>query len=200
MKPAAPVTIAFIEPKPAVSRPPFASAPILLMVSRFEEWLVDSGIGVSVKQFPTGTRTAVDAARAVGCDVGQIVKSLVFVAAGRSVVALVSGANRLDEARLGAAAGEPVTKADAEVVRTATGYAIGGVPPFGHATDVPVFMDRDLLGYEVVWAAAGRPDSVFEIDPERLRELSEATVADLKAEPPHPSSASGARPPHEVGR
>src|SRR6266851_3032685 len=118
-------------------------------VSRFEAWLGDSGIGVTVKQFPAGTRTAVDAARAVGCDVGQIVKSLVFMAAGRPVVALVSGANRLDEARLGAAAGEPVTKADAEVVRTATGYAIGGVPPFGHATGVPVFMDRELLGYEV---------------------------------------------------
>ena len=150
------------------------------MVSRFEAWLADSGIGVSVKQFPTGTRTAVDAARAVGCDVGQIVKSLVFVAAGRPVVALVSGANRLDESRLEAAAGTPVTKADAEVARSATGYAIGGVPPFGHATDVPVFMDRDLLGHQVVWAAAGRPDSVFEIDPDRLRELSQATVADLK--------------------
>src|SRR5258706_496404 len=105
-------------------------------MSRFESWLADSGIGVSVKQFPTGTRTAVDAARAVGCDVGQIVKSLVFVAAGNPVIALVSGANRLDETRLGAAAGEPVTKADAEIARTATGYAIGGVPPFGHATDL----------------------------------------------------------------
>jgi prolyl-tRNA editing enzyme YbaK/EbsC (Cys-tRNA(Pro) deacylase) len=149
-------------------------------MSRFEAWLGDSGIGVTVKQFPSGTRTAVDAARAVGCDVGQIVKSLVFVAAGRPVVALVSGANRLDENRLGAAAGLPVTKADADVARSATGYAIGGVPPFGHATDMPVFMDRDLLGHRVVWAAAGRPDSVFEIDPERLCELSQATVAELK--------------------
>jgi prolyl-tRNA editing enzyme YbaK/EbsC (Cys-tRNA(Pro) deacylase) len=76
-----------------------------------------------------------------------------------------------------------VTKADAETARTATGYAIGGVPPFGHATEVPVFMDRDLLGHATVWAAAGRPDSVFEISPERLQELSGATVLDLKAEP-----------------
>lgn len=151
-------------------------------MSRFEAWLDDSGIGVTVKQFPAGTRTAVDAARAVGCDVGQIVKSLVFVAAGRPVVALVSGANRLDERSLGAAAGEPVAKADAEEARSATGYAIGGVPPFGHATDVPVFMDRDLLGHEVVWAAAGRPDSVFEIAPEKLRQLSRAVVADLKVD------------------
>jgi prolyl-tRNA editing enzyme YbaK/EbsC (Cys-tRNA(Pro) deacylase) len=155
-------------------------APYLLNMSRFESWLADSGIGVSVKQFPAGTRTAGDAARAVGCDVGQIVKSLVFVAAGNPVIALVSGANRLDETLLGAAAGEPVTKADAEIARTATGYAIGGVPPFGHATDLPVFMDRDLMSHPVVWAAAGRPDSVFEIEPERLRELSHAVVADLK--------------------
>ena len=144
-------------------------------------WLAESGIGVGVRQFPEGTRTAVDAARAVGCQVEQIVKSLVFVAGGRPVVVLVSGANRLDEKRLAAIAGEPVTKADAETARTATGYAIGGVPPFGHATDVPVFMDRDLLGHGVVWAAAGRPDSVFEIAPSRLRELSQAVVADLKA-------------------
>jgi prolyl-tRNA editing enzyme YbaK/EbsC (Cys-tRNA(Pro) deacylase) len=135
-----------------------------------------------VKQFPEGTRTAADAARAIGCEVAQIVKSLVFVAGGRPVVTLVSGSNRLDERRLGAAAGEPVAKADAETARTATGYAIGGVPPFGHATEVPVFMDRDLLGHATVWAAAGRPDSVFEIAPERLRELSRATVMDLKAE------------------
>ena len=144
-------------------------------------WLAESGIGVAVKQFPEGTRTAVDAARAVGCQVEQIVKSLVFVAGGRPVVALVSGANRLDEKRLAAVAGEPVTKADAETARTATGYAIGGVPPFGHATDLPVYMDRDLLGHGVVWAAAGRPDSVFEIAPERLRDLSQAVMADLKA-------------------
>jgi prolyl-tRNA editing enzyme YbaK/EbsC (Cys-tRNA(Pro) deacylase) len=150
-------------------------------MNRFESWLSGSDIGVTVKQFPSGTRTAVDAARAVGCDVGQIVKSLVFVAAGRPVVALVSGANRLYEGRLAAVAGSPVTKADAEIARTATGYAIGGVPPFGHASDIPVFMDRDLLDHEVVWAAAGRPDSVFEIAPQRLRELSQAEVADLKA-------------------
>jgi prolyl-tRNA editing enzyme YbaK/EbsC (Cys-tRNA(Pro) deacylase) len=151
-------------------------------MSRFEAWLADSGVGVAVKQFPAGTRTASDAARAIGCEVGQIVKSLVFVAAGKPVVALVSGANRLDETRLADVAGGPVTKADAETARGATGYAIGGVPPFGHATAVPVFMDRDLLAHGVVWAAAGRPDSVFEISPDRLRELSQAELADLKAE------------------
>jgi prolyl-tRNA editing enzyme YbaK/EbsC (Cys-tRNA(Pro) deacylase) len=152
-------------------------------MERFEVWLAESGIGLAIKRFPEGTRTAVDAAKAVGCEVEQIVKSLVFVAGGRPVVALVSGGNRLDEARLAAVAGEPVTKADAQIARAATGYAIGGVPPFGHATDVPVFMDRDLMGHGVVWAAAGRPDSVFEISPGRLRELSDAVVADLKVQP-----------------
>jgi prolyl-tRNA editing enzyme YbaK/EbsC (Cys-tRNA(Pro) deacylase) len=150
-------------------------------VNRFESWLSTADLGVTVKEFPQGTRTAIDAARAVGCEVGQIVKSLVFVAGGRPVVALVSGANRLDERRLAAVAGEPVAKADAGTVRSATGYSIGGVPPFGHATEVPVFMDRDLLGYGVVWAAGGRPDSVFEIQPDRLRELSNAKVSDLKS-------------------
>ncbi|HEX2682278.1 MAG TPA: YbaK/EbsC family protein [Candidatus Dormibacteraeota bacterium] len=149
-------------------------------MNRFEGWLASTDFGVNVREFPQGTRTAVAAARAVGCDVGQIVKSLVFVAGGKPVVALVSGANRLDERRFGAVAGEPVVKADAETARAATGYSIGGVPPFGHATDVPVYMDRDLMGFGVVWAAAGRPDSVFEIGPERLRELSHAKVIDLK--------------------
>lgn len=153
-------------------------------MSRFEAWLADSGVGISVKQFPAGTRTAVDAANAIGCEVGQIVKSLVFVAAGRPVVALVSGENRLDERRLASVAGEPVAKADAETARVATGYSIGGVPPFGHATEIRVFMDRDLLGHGVVWAAAGRPDSVFEMSPERLLELSQAVVADLKVTSP----------------
>jgi prolyl-tRNA editing enzyme YbaK/EbsC (Cys-tRNA(Pro) deacylase) len=151
-------------------------------VNRFEAWLSASGAGIAVKEFPDGTRTAVDAAKAVGCELGQIVKSLVFVAGGRPVVALVSGANRLDERRLAKVAGEPVKKADAETARAATGFSIGGVPPFGHATQVPVFMDRDLLRYTEVWAAAGRPDSVFEIAPERLRELSHATVTDLKVQ------------------
>jgi prolyl-tRNA editing enzyme YbaK/EbsC (Cys-tRNA(Pro) deacylase) len=150
-------------------------------MNRFESWLATTDHRITVREFPDGTRTATDAARAVGCEVGQIVKSLVFVAGGRPVVALVSGANRLDESRLAQIAGGPVNKADADTARSATGYSIGGVPPFGHATEVPIYMDRDLLGHASVWAAAGRPDSVFEIAPDRLRELSHATVADLKA-------------------
>src|ERR1700730_11621989 len=146
MKPAAPVTTAFIgrKTKPHERRG-FAvrsrgslllnvatancKRPYPLNMSRFEAWLGDSGIGVTVKQFPLGPRTAAAAARAVGCGVGEGVKSVGFVSAGRPVVALVSGANRLDESRLGATAGLPVTKADAEAARSATGYSIGGVPP-----------------------------------------------------------------------
>jgi len=133
-----------------------------------------------VRRFPEGTRTAEDAAAAIGCALGQIVKSLVFLAAGRPVVALVSGANRLDTARLGTLAGEPVIKADAGITRAATGYSIGGVPPFGHEQPLAVYVDRDLLGYALVWAAAGRPDSVFAVTPGRLLEISGGAAADLK--------------------
>jgi len=164
-------------------------------MNRFEAWPVTTDLGMTVKDFPQGTRTATEAARAVGCELGQIVKSLVFMAGASPVIALMSGPNRLDEARLAALVGEPVSKADPETARVATGYSIGGVPPFGHATEVPVFMDRDLLAYPAVWAAAGRPDAVFEIAPKRLRELSKAVIADLKAsgEPAGPAVRPNSR-------
>lgn len=133
-----------------------------------------------VERFPEGTRTAPDAARAIGCQLGQIVKSLVFVAGSTPVMALVSGSNRLDPAKLSALVGAPVAKADAELTRFETGFAIGGVPPFGHHRQMAVYMDQDLLQYELVWAAAGRPDSVFAINPRRLVELAAAIPADLR--------------------
>lgn len=147
------------------------------MAARLAELLEE----FEVRRFPEGTGTAEDAARAIGCRLGQIVKSLVFVAADRPVVALVSGENRLDPARLADLAGGPVAKADAETTRESTGFAIGGVPPFGHASALPVFVDRDLFQFSVVWAAAGRPDAVFAIEPERLLQLSQGVVADLKS-------------------
>jgi prolyl-tRNA editing enzyme YbaK/EbsC (Cys-tRNA(Pro) deacylase) len=146
------------------------------MATRLEDLLVE----FAVRQFPAGTRTAQDAALAIGCSLGQIVKSLVFVAGGRPVVALVSGSNRLDPLRLAQLAGEPVAKADADLTRASTGYAIGGVPPFGHVQKLPVFVDRDLLRFDIVWAAAGRPDSVFAVVPSRLLELSGGELCDLK--------------------
>lgn len=143
-----------------------------------------AGLDIAVRRFPEGTRTAEDAARAVGCQVGQIVKSLVFVADGRPVVALVSGAHRLDPARLAAALGATeVQRADGNLVREATGFAIGGVPPLGHVRALPTVMDRALLVHDLLWAAAGRPDAVFPVTPADLERASGAMVADLAADP-----------------
>jgi prolyl-tRNA editing enzyme YbaK/EbsC (Cys-tRNA(Pro) deacylase) len=139
------------------------------------------GLDVELKEFPEGTRTAEDAARAIGVEVGQIVKSLVFALDDSLVMALVSGRNRLDEARLATAlGGTTVGRADAEGVRTATGFAIGGVPPFGHPALLPTAIDEDLLGYDEVWAAAGTPRDVFALAPADLVRLTGGTVAALR--------------------
>jgi prolyl-tRNA editing enzyme YbaK/EbsC (Cys-tRNA(Pro) deacylase) len=139
------------------------------------------GLTVEPVRFPEGTKTAIDAANAIGCDVGQIVKSLIFAVDGEVVLAYVSGANQLDEAKLASAAGGlQCSRVDADVVRSATGYPIGGVPPFGHATRLRVFIDPDLLQYAEVWAAAGTWHDVFGIEPHKLVEASEGVVTDLK--------------------
>lgn len=130
------------------------------------------GLALEVREHPEGTRTAAEAAAAVGCEVARIVKSLVFTVDGEPVVALVAGDARLDESRLAAAAGGTVGRADADVVRSATGYPIGGVPPFGHATSLPTFVDESLLAHDTVWAAAGTPRHVFEVAPADLLRLS----------------------------
>lgn len=148
---------------------------------RVAEAARELGLSIEVRDFPEGTRTAEDAARAIGVGVGQIVKSLVFLADTRPIVCLVSGSNRVDTARLGSAIGaEHIARAPAEVVREATGYAVGGVPPFGHATEIPIYCDRDLLAFDVVWAAAGTPMSVFSVPPAALVEACGATLVDLK--------------------
>jgi Cys-tRNA(Pro) deacylase len=141
-----------------------------------------AGLQISVQRFPEGTRTAADAARAVGCDVAQIVKSLVFVAGEGPVLALVSGANRVDLDRLAAAVGaDSARRADGDEARRATGFAVGGVPPFGHDGRVTVVVDRDLLGHERLWAAAGMPDAVFSIAPDDLLRACGGIVADISA-------------------
>lgn len=138
------------------------------------------GVDVQPRRFPDGTRTAADAAAAVGCDVAQIVKSLVFVADERPVLVLTSGARRVEETKLAAATGASVVrKASADEVRTATGYAIGGTPPFGHDTPLEVLCDEHLLAHEVVWAAAGTPMDVFDLHPDTLVAASRARVADV---------------------
>ena len=138
------------------------------------------GLDIDVVEYPDGTRTAVDAAAAVGCDVAQIVKSLVFELDGEPCLALVAGDRRLDPARLAEAlGGDRVGRADADAVRAATGFPIGGVPPIAHATQLPVALDRSLLDHELVWAAAGTPRHVFAVRPSALFEAVGGTVADL---------------------
>ena len=143
--------------------------------------LRQAGVDAQILEFPQSTRTARDAAAAVGTTVAQIVKSLVFLAGGRPVLVLGSGANRVDGAKLAAAAGVVrVAKADAELVRDVTGFAIGGVPPVGHRSTLPVYLDRDLMAFDVVYASGGTPNTVFPIAPRELARLTAATVADLR--------------------
>jgi len=141
-----------------------------------------AGLPIEVQRFPEGTRTAADAARAVGCDVAQIVKSLVFMADGEPVLALLSGADRLDPERLATAIGATaVRRADGDEARAATGFAIGGVPPIGHARPITVLIDEHLLTHDLVWAAAGLPDAVFSVSPRALQAAAGARAAALAA-------------------
>ena len=148
------------------------------------------GLEIDVKEFPEGTRTAQDAAAAIGVTVGQIVKSLVFAVGfesdgddpatdGETVVAYVSGSNQLDEQALAAAGAARAWRVEAERVRAATGFPVGGVPPFGHSTQMRVFVDVDLLAHDEVWAAAGTPRHVFALRPDQLVAMSGAVAAPL---------------------
>ncbi len=138
------------------------------------------GVDVHAREFAGGTRTAADAAAAIGVELGQIVKSLVFGVDGEVVVALVSGENLLDESKLARAAGaERAWREDADTVRETTGYPLGGVPPFGHREPLRVFVDEDLLGFDELWAAAGTPNANFPITPADLLRATGGTVCDL---------------------
>jgi prolyl-tRNA editing enzyme YbaK/EbsC (Cys-tRNA(Pro) deacylase) len=143
---------------------------------RVQDALTAAGLDSTVRHMPKSTRTAEEAAAACGCQVGQIVKSLIFRGAesGRPYLLLVSGANRVDENAAAAEVGEALVRPDAPFVREATGFAIGGIPPLGHATQLATFIDEALFGYDVIWAAAGTPDAVFPIAPERLAEAASA--------------------------
>jgi prolyl-tRNA editing enzyme YbaK/EbsC (Cys-tRNA(Pro) deacylase) len=141
-----------------------------------------AGIELRVRRFTASTRTAQDAAREIGTTVDRIVKSLVFMSGDGAVIVLCSGASRVDERRLAVALGvTEVRRATADEAKSATGYAIGGVPPFAHATACRVLCDRGLLAFDEVWAAAGLPDAVFPIAPSELVRLSGAAVADVTA-------------------
>jgi len=151
-------------------------------VDRFVEAARAQGIDPDVRRFPEGTKTAEDASRAIGCDVGQIVKSLVFMADDRPVMAFTSGANRVDEALLAAALGaSAVRRATPDEARAATGFAVGGTPPFGHPDRLTCVVDEDLLTWDEIWAAAGTPDAVFPLTPAELLRASGATPVDIVA-------------------
>ena len=150
-------------------------------VVRVMEAARERGLEISTKRFPEGTKTAADAAAAIGVSVGQIVKSLVFGVDTEIVMALVSGSNQLDEKKLAAAAGgAKCSRVDADAVRAATGYPIGGVPPFGHSTQLRVFVDPDLLQYDEVWAAAGTWNDNFGAAPADIVRVAGGVVTDLK--------------------
>ena len=148
---------------------------------RVQEALRRAGFANDVVVLPRSARTAADAAAAIGCDVAQIVKSLVFRAMddGRPILALTSGGNRVDEGKLAALVGGAIVRADAAFVREQTGFAIGGVPPIGHTGAVAPFLDRDLFRFVDLWAAAGHPHAVFRLTPDELRAMTGGRIADF---------------------
>jgi len=162
--------------------PVSAEAPSLpASARRVQDELARRGHDLAVVEFAASTRSSADAAAAIGCSVAQIAKSLVFRAkpSGRPVLVVASGANRVDEKKVEAALGEKLGKADANYVREKTGFAIGGVPPVGHLVPPATFIDRDLMGFAEIWAAAGTPNAVFRLTPAVLVELTGGQVVDL---------------------
>jgi Cys-tRNA(Pro) deacylase len=182
-------TVPIVPPADAI----LAAVPTALehpAVQRVLDLAARKGVTLEVMTFPDSTHTAADAARVVGAEIGQIVKSLVFVSSGEDgtlepIVCLVSGANRVDLERLAAVVGRrDVRRATAREADELTGYTIGGIPPFGHLSRTRVIMDPDLGRYETVWAAAGLPIAVFPVAPSVLRMLADAHVAPIAEEPP----------------
>ena len=150
---------------------------------RVAQLLREAGVEAQVVEFDQPTRTSAEAAAALGCEVAEIAKSIVLRGAesGQAVIVVASGANRVSEAKVAALLGEPLERADAQFVRTATGYAIGGVAPIGHATAVKMLLDEDMRRFATVWAAAGTPYSVFALKPDELRRITGAEWSDVKA-------------------
>jgi prolyl-tRNA editing enzyme YbaK/EbsC (Cys-tRNA(Pro) deacylase) len=151
-------------------------------VERVRAALLAAGHPDTVREFPAGTRTAADAAAAVGCTVAQIAKSIVFRTEGRAVVVIASGANRVDAKKVAAALGVAVRRADADFVRDVTGFAIGGVAPVGHLAPPLLVFDRDLMALHPIYAAAGSPSHVFESEAAELVRITGAPVADIRQE------------------
>ncbi len=153
-------------------------------VERVRAALLAAGHEDTITEFPAGTRTAADAAAAIGCTVAQIAKSIVFRADQQAVVVIASGANRVDATKVAAALGVAIRRADAGFVREATGFVVGGVAPLGHTAPPLVLFDRDLLDLHSVWAAAGSPSMVFRTEAATLLRITGASVADIREEEP----------------
>ncbi len=156
--------------------------PLSASSQKVQEALIALGYSFTVIESDIPTKTAGQAADFAGCQLGQIVKSLIFRGAvsGKPILVLTSGANRVDEQRISAYAEEPIGRADPDFVRSVTGFAIGGVPPLGHLQPVETYLDEDLMQYETIWAAAGTPNSLFELTPASLKEMTGGKLAQVK--------------------
>ena len=156
--------------------------PLKASAQRVKEALEALGLSFTIREFPESTRTSADAAAAIGCEVAQIAKSLLFRGAesGRPVLIIASGSNRVDEKKAAALLGEKIGRADPDFVRDKTGFAIGGVPPLAHREPPLVLIDEDLFQHREIWAAAGTPNAVFRLSPEDLLPMTEGKVGDLK--------------------
>lgn len=152
--------------------------PLSQSALKVQKALNDKGFTMEVIELPTSTRTAVEAAQAVGCDVAQIVKSLIFKAkrSEKPILVIASGANRVNEKVIEDLIGEPLGKADADFVRQQTGFVIGGVPPLGHSQPIQTFIDQDLFQFTEIWAAAGTPNAVFKLTPQSLLKMTNGQV------------------------
>lgn len=147
-----------------------------------QDALSAQGVDLQVREFPASTRTAEDAAKAIGCQVGQIIKSLIFCTkqTKKAILVLVSGANRVNEKAIAKEIGEEIVKADADFVREKTGFAIGGIPPIGHKEKIDTYIDQDLMQYEELWAAAGTPHAVFRLESSLLELLTNGKIISVK--------------------
>lgn len=156
--------------------------PLSPTAQKVQDLLTSLGFNCEVIEFQESTRTAQEAADRAGCALGQITKSLIFKGrtSGKPILVLTSGANRVDEKLISGYAGEPIGRADADFVRSVTGFAIGGVPPLGHIQKMETYLDQDLLQFKTIWAAAGTPNAIFELTPDALQKMTEGKVVKVK--------------------
>lgn len=148
---------------------------------KIQNFLDKLGLPIEIKEFSESTKTSIDAAKAIGCDVSQIAKSILFRTAEtkRPILVIASGSNRINEKSIERKIKEVIKKADAEFVKDKTGFSIGGVAPFGYDNKIQIFIDKDLMNYDKIWAAAGTPHSVFSLKPEQLLKISKGEIIDI---------------------